>query len=51
MDPLEKVMLDRLEKFTHINSLLFDKEREKLKLVLLKNIDVLALEPLRYDWD
>ena len=42
MDPLEKVTLDGLEKFTYINSLLSDEENEQLRLVLLNNIDVFA---------
>ena len=40
MDPLEKVTLDKLEKFTYISSLLSNKEREQLRLMLLNNIDV-----------
>ena len=40
MDPLEKVTLDGSEKFTHISSLLSNEEMEKLRLVLLNNIDV-----------
>ena len=42
MDPLEKVTLDGLEKFTYVNSLLSNEEREQLQLVLLNNIDVFA---------
>ena len=42
MDPLEKVTLDGPKKFTYISSLLSDKEREQLRLVLLNNIDVFA---------
>ena len=42
VDPLEKVTLDRPEKFTYINSLLTNEEREQLVLVLLNNIDVFA---------
>ena len=40
MDPLEKVTLNGLEKFTYVGSLLFNEEREQLQLVLLNNIDV-----------
>ena len=40
MDPLEKVTLHRLKKFTYISSLMSDEEREQLRLVLLNNIDV-----------
>ena len=36
-------MLDGLEKFTYVNSLLSNEEREQLQLVLLNNIDVFAL--------
>ena len=39
MDLLEKVTLDEPEKFTYINSLLTNEEREQLVLVLLNNID------------
>ena len=42
MDPLEKVMLDGLEKFTYASSLLFGDKKEQLRLVLLNNVDVLA---------
>ena len=42
MDPLEKVTLDGLEKFTYISSFLSDEERKQLRLVLLNNIDVFA---------
>ena len=40
VDPLEKVTLDGLEKFTYISSLLSNEEREQLQLMLLNNIDV-----------
>ena len=40
MDPLEKVMLDKPEKFTYASSLLFGDEKERLQLVLLNNVDV-----------
>ena len=40
MDPLEKVTLDGLEKFTYVNSLLSNEEREQLQLIPLNNIDV-----------
>ena len=42
MDPLEKVTLDRSEKFTYVSSLLSNEEREQLQLILLNNIDVFA---------
>ena len=42
MDPLEKMTLDRLEKFTYVNSLLSNEEREQLQLVLLNNIYVFS---------
>ena len=42
MDPLEKVTLDGLEKFTFISSLLSNEERKQLRLVLLYNMDVFA---------
>ena len=42
MDPLEKVTLDGPEKFTYINSLLSNEEREQLRLMLFNNIDVFA---------
>ena len=42
MDPLEKVTFDRPKKFTYVNSLLSNEEREQLQLVLLNNIDVFA---------
>ena len=40
MDPLEKVMLDRIENFTYISSLPSNEETEWLGLMLLNNIDV-----------
>ena len=40
MDPLEKVTLDGLEKFTYVSSLLSNEEKGQLKLALLNNIDV-----------
>ena len=40
MDPLEEVELDRLEKFTYVSSLLSNEEREQLRLMLLRHIDV-----------
>ena len=42
MDPLEKVELDGLEKFTYVSSLLSDEERAQLRLSLLRNIDVFS---------
>ena len=42
MDPLEKVTLDELEKFTYISSLLSNEEMKQLRLVMLNNIDVFA---------
>ena len=43
MDPLEKVTLDGPEKFTYVNSLLSNEEREQFQLVLLNNIYVFAI--------
>ena len=45
VDPLEKVMLEGLKKFTCICSLLSNEEREQLVLVLLNNIDVFSWSP------
>ena len=42
MDSLEKVVLEGSERFTYVNSLLTDDEKEQLLLVLLSNIDVFA---------
>ena len=42
VDPLEVVVLDELEKFTYVSTLLSSKEREQVQGVLLKNLDVLA---------
>ena len=42
VNPLEKVMLDGLEKFTYASSLMTDDEKEQLRLALLSNIDVFA---------
>ena len=42
MDPLEKVVLGRPEKFTYASSLLTDEEKGRLRLALLSNIDVFA---------
>ena len=42
VDSLEKVTLDGLEKFTYISSLLTNEEMERLRFVLLNNIDVFA---------
>ena len=42
MDPLEEVELDGPKKFTYVSSLLSNKEREQLRLTLLRNIDVFA---------
>ena len=42
MNPLEKVMLVGLEKFTYASSLLSDDEEEQLRLVLLNKVDVFA---------
>ena len=42
MDPLEKVMLDKSEKFTYASSLLTYDEKEQLLLALLRNKDVFA---------
>ena len=43
MDPLEKETFDGLEKFIYVSFLLSNKERERLLLVLLNNIDI-------FDW-
>ena len=40
MDPLEKVMLDGLERFTYASSIMYSDEKEQLRLVLLSNVDV-----------
>ena len=40
MDPLESVVLDGLEKFTYVSSLLSSEEKKQLQRVLLRNIDV-----------
>ena len=40
MDPLEKVTLDGLEKFTYFSSVLSNEEMEQLQLMLLNNIVV-----------
>ena len=42
MDPLEKVVLGGLKKYTYASSLLTDDEKERLQLSLLSNIDVFA---------
>ena len=42
VDPLEKVTMDRLEKFMYVSSLLSNEERERLQLIMLNNIDVFA---------
>ena len=42
MGPVEKVTLDGPEKFTYVTSLLSNKEREQLRLMLLSNIDAFA---------
>ena len=42
MDPLEIVVLDGLEKFTYISTLLSGEEREQIQGVLVKNINVFA---------
>ena len=40
MDPLENVELDKPYKFTDISSLMSNEERDQLRLMLLRNIDV-----------
>ena len=40
MDPLEKVTLDGLEKFTYVSSLMSNEEKEQLRLVMLNKIGV-----------
>ena len=42
MDPLEEVELDGPEKFTYVSSLMSKEERERLRLTLLRHIDVFA---------
>ena len=42
MDPLEKVMLDGHERFTYASSLRSSDKKERLRLVLLSNVDVFA---------
>ena len=42
MDPLEKVMLDELEKFTYATSLMSGEEKEQLRLVLFNNVNEFA---------
>ena len=42
MDLVEKVTLDGSEKFTYINYLLSNEEREQLQLILLSNTNVFA---------
>ena len=42
MDPLEKVELDGLEKFTYVSSFLSNEERAQLRLALLYNVDVFS---------
>ena len=42
VDPLEKVMLDRLKKFTYISYLLSNEERKQLQLMLSNNIDLFS---------
>ena len=42
VDPWEEVELDGPEKFTYVNFLLSNEEREQLRLTLLHNIDVFA---------
>ena len=43
MDPLESILLGGLDKHTYVSSLLSEEEKEQLRQVLLRNIDVLAL--------
>ena len=42
MVSLKNETLDEAKKFSYVNSLLSNEEREQLLLVLLKNIDMLA---------
>ena len=42
MDPLEKVILDGLERFTYVSFLLSDEEREQLQLMMINKADVFA---------
>ena len=42
MDPLDTIALDGPEKFTYVNTLLFNEEKEQLKHILLGKADVFA---------
>ena len=42
VNPLEKVTLNKLEKFTYVSSLLSNEEREQLQLILSNNVDIFA---------
>ena len=42
MDPLEPILLGRLEKHTYVSSLTSEEEKEQLRHVLLGNIDIFA---------
>ena len=42
MDPLETVVLDGPEKFTHVSTLLSSEEKKQLQHVLLGNANVFA---------
>ena len=40
VDPLETMVMEGLEKFTYVNSLLSSEEKEQLQRIVLRNIDV-----------
>ena len=42
MDPLETIAMDGPEKFTYVNTLLSNEEKEQLRRVLLGNADAFA---------
>ena len=42
MDPLESLLLGRLDEHTYVSSLLLEEEKEQLRQVLLNNIDIFS---------
>ena len=42
MDPLETIVLDGLEKFTYVSTLLSSEEKEQLRRIMLGNANVFA---------
>ena len=42
MDPLETIVLDGLEKFTYVSTLLSSEQKEQPQHVLLRNADVFS---------